>query len=154
MTTTEPQAPTVQEWHRLRADSYDLREQAVHILAPAARPLTQRATFDEQRALLAGVEQAISHAYDRAFQAGRDSRGPVPDDARLWAVHHQGSDDIIAQPDRAAADRLIALLAEHDDQQAQRERPEVAVYHRAVLVEWPYTPQDHADALSRADSDG
>lgn len=116
MTTTEPQAPTVQEWHRLRADSYDLREQAV--------------------------------------QAGRDSRGPVPDDARLWAVHHQGSDDIIAQPDRAAADRLVAFLVEHDEQQAQRERPEVAVYHRAVLVEWPYTPQDHADALSRADSDG
>lgn len=141
-----------QEWHRLTGDLASCLRAASEIAGPAL--VAVALTDDDRDALRDAIRNALVVVYDMAFQHGRDSFGIVDDADKLWAVHHQGADDIIAQPDRAAAERLLAFLAEADEQQAQRERPELAVYHRAVLVEWPFPADQHAAALADQEREG
>lgn len=146
----DPTAPAPlrphQEWHRLLPGLDDCLRVASEIAGPA---LVAAGMTDEDRAgLRAAITQALTVTYDLAFQAGRDSRGVIDDADKLWAVHHRGSDDIIAQPDRATADKLVAWFAEMDAKESKAD-PGDAVLHHGVVVEWPFAADAHAAALAR-----
>lgn len=70
----------------------------------------------------------------------------APEPEPLWAVHVQGSDDIIPQASRKAADQFKSLLDDLDAENAAR-----PMYPKcsAVIVEWPGTREEHAEALRR-----
>jgi hypothetical protein len=76
-------------------------------------------------------------------------------DTRLWAVHVSGTDDVLAMPDRAAADAKAAevnVIGEH-----LRNRPTASpddVQFSAEVVPWPYSAEDHAKALAVLAADG
>lgn len=142
-TTAPPQA-----WHRLHYAAAEVRDEASRVL----REILPGYEWPHDVSVALG--EAFRVAFDVAFQAGRDSRGPIADEDRLWAVHHRGSDDIIAMRDRAAADELIGLLSTRDAETAADPRRAVTgVYHRAEVVEWPFTPAEHAEALSKEEAD-
>lgn len=71
-----------------------------------------------------------------------DSPEPEP----LWAVHNQGADEIIAQASRKDAELFKALLDELDADHAHKpEYPTCA----AEIIPWPWSREEHAEALRR-----
>lgn len=70
---------------------------------------------------------------------------PPAADETLWAVHIQGSDDIVPQPTREAANKVKAQLDAYDESNAHRKDfPKAS----AVVVEWPYAREEHARHLA------
>lgn len=70
----------------------------------------------------------------------------MPEPTPLWAVHVQGSDDIVPQPSREAADQFNALLDALDVENAAKPMyPKFA----AQVIPWPGTADEHAEALRR-----
>lgn len=73
-------------------------------------------------------------------------------DATLWCVNIQGPDDVIACRDRADAFRYalwmnLSFLRMYDDP---------SPYHptiQAVIIEWPHSPESHAEDLARRDAE-
>lgn len=156
VTTTAPAPlPAYQEWHRLLPGLQDCLRAAATVagavpleaIAPAAR---------EGAAVVVSAEAwtaALTVVFDLAFQAGRDSRGVIDDADKLWAVHHRGSDDIIAQPSRQAANGLVTALDRMDVTEAAA-HPETAALHHAVVVEWPFSADAHAEELADQEREG
>jgi hypothetical protein len=70
----------------------------------------------------------------------------VPEPEPLWAVHNQGADEFIAQASRRDAELFKALLDALDVEHAERpEYPTCA----AEIIPWPWSAEDHAEALRR-----
>jgi len=65
-------------------------------------------------------------------------------DARLWCVHVQGPDDVIAMPSKSAAlehaNDLNALFGRHPYEEGDP-------IMRAVVIEWPHSADSHAADL-------
>lgn len=72
---------------------------------------------------------------------------PPGDASKLWAVNIQGPDDLIAQPSRLAALELAAAMNTTFGRVGHHEFDPIM---RALVVEWPYTPDSHAAALAAA----
>lgn len=150
MTRPSPLRPH-QEWHRLTGDLDSCLRAASDIAGPA---LLSAAMTDEDRgALRAAITRALTVTYDLAFQHGRDSRGVIDDADKLWAVHHRGTDSIIAQPNRQAAGDLVAALDRMDVAEADA-HPDTAGLHHAVVVEWPFSTDAHAEGLAEQEREG
>lgn len=147
-TTAPPQA-----WHRLHHAATDVRDEASRVLRE------KLPGYEWPADMSVALGEAFRVAFDIAFQAGRDSRGPIADADRLWAVHVQGSDDIMAYENRYAAERFVAWADARDAETSQEEERHKAshpgclghdfpgVYLRASVVEWHLTPADHAEGL-------
>lgn len=142
-----------QEWHRLLPGLEDCLRAAADIAGPI--PFEAFVPNARPGAVVVSAEDlaaALTVVFDLAFQAGRDSRGVVDDADKLWAVHHQGSDDIIAQPSRAAAAAFVAWADEQDAAEVGA-HPDTGALHHAVVVEWPFTAEAHADAIAEQERD-
>ena len=63
---------------------------------------------------------------------------------QLWCVHIEGLNDFIAVDSQRAAEREALAINAYIDGAETGQR--VAVL-RAVVVEWPFNPADHARAL-------
>jgi hypothetical protein len=72
----------------------------------------------------------------------------MPDLPPLWAVHVQGSDDILAMPSRDEAQVFVELLDKLDAEKAGREH---MPKYSAVICEWPFAREEHAVALVEQD---
>lgn len=75
--------------------------------------------------------------------------GDVEPDETLWAMHVMGPDDIIAMPDRETAqeraDEVNAIVAQLKTRPGASDLdPGIS----AAVIEWPGTPQEHADELA------
>lgn len=76
---------------------------------------------------------------------------PTPDTG-LWAVHVHGPDDMLAMPDREAAEdaawEINAFQASHDAAHPDTTgfRPVV----QAFAEPWPWSEEGHAEELARA----
>lgn len=152
MTTTAPSPlPAHQEWHRLTGDLDTCLRVASDIAGPTL--LSADMSDADRTALRDVIGKAITVVYDLAFQHGRDSRGVIDDADKLWAIHHQGSDAIIAQHSRQAALDLVDALARHDAAEAAA-HPDTAALHHAVVVEWPFSTDAHAEALADQEREG
>ena len=146
-TTTTTTAPP-QAWHRLHHAATDVRDEASRVLRE------QLPGYEWPADVSIALGEAFRVAFDVAFQAGRDSRGPIADEDRLWAIHHRGSDDIMAVASRAIADELKATMDARDATTAAHpDGAEYGVYHRVEVVEWPFTPAEHAEELSKEEGD-
>ncbi len=75
----------------------------------------------------------------------------MPEPEPMWAVHVQGSDDIVPQPSREAADAFKAALDDLDVKNA--DKPMYPTFG-AVVIEWPGTREEHAEALRREAEEG
>ncbi|HZN71226.1 MAG TPA: hypothetical protein VFC00_06030 [Micromonosporaceae bacterium] len=76
----------------------------------------------------------------------------MPEPPTLWAVHVQGPDDVIAAADRGEAERRAAEI--NAVAAAVAARPDASpndpkVY--AVVIEWPYVRDEHAEEVARGD---
>lgn len=70
----------------------------------------------------------------------------MPEPTPLWAVHVQGSDDIVPQSSREAADHFKGVLDARDIENADKPmHPKFT----AKVIEWPGTREEHAQALRR-----
>jgi hypothetical protein len=72
---------------------------------------------------------------------------PSPNES-LWAVHHQGSDDILAMPSREMAEASKAAFDAEDERTRAGERGPYYPLHSAVVVPWPSSPEAHARQLA------
>jgi hypothetical protein len=74
-------------------------------------------------------------------------------DTKLWAVHVEGPDDVIAAVDRAEADTRAKEINEMYEAFTKRPDADPAVDPRwhASVVEWPYDLADHAEDVARGD---
>lgn len=70
----------------------------------------------------------------------------------LWALHIQGSDDILAMPDRKTAEADKALYDAADDQTRTSGDPHRPLLN-AVVIPWPSSAESHADDLRRQDDE-
>lgn len=70
----------------------------------------------------------------------------APEPETLWAVHNQGADEFIAQASRKDAELFKSLLDKLDADHAHKpEYPTCA----AEIVPWPWSREEHAEALRR-----
>jgi hypothetical protein len=74
----------------------------------------------------------------------------MPTAPTLWALHVQGPDDIVAEPDRGSAERNAAQLNDWYESVTKRDDydPEMFPRVHAEVIEWPFSPQAHVDALA------
>lgn len=76
-------------------------------------------------------------------------------DTALWAVHVEGPDSIIAQPDRdtavKCADEINAAYVKFT--QRPDHDPDLDARWNAVVVEWDGTAAEHAEELARLADD-
>lgn len=75
----------------------------------------------------------------------------MPELPTLWAVHVQGPDDIIAQPDKAVASKFAADLNGWYEARSKEPDFDPKVFPRihGEVVEWPYDRDAHAESLER-----
>jgi hypothetical protein len=67
------------------------------------------------------------------------------DDTKLWCVNVWGPDDVYAMPDRAAAlERANSMNIEFGSIPRHEHDPIML----AVVIEWPHTPDSHAENLA------
>ena len=69
---------------------------------------------------------------------------------KLWCVHIEGVNDFIATESRQSAEQEASAINAYIDR--AEKGPRAAVL-RAVVVEWPFAPVDHARALDEDRSD-
>lgn len=83
-------------------------------------------------------------------------------DSKLWMLHIEGPDDIVAAPSKADADRVAAafntywgayLAKQRAMSVAQGEDPDNWPTINAVVVEWDGTPAEHAESVAKYWSD-
>lgn len=68
--------------------------------------------------------------------------------AKLWCVHVQGPDSLIAQPDRETADKRAAEWQAGFDAMLARDPSPNDPVLKAVVIEWPYTSRAHAECVA------
>jgi hypothetical protein len=78
---------------------------------------------------------------------------PLPDMPAvptLWAVHVQGPDDVHAAPDRETAEKEAASVNGWYESVTRRDDfdPETFPRVHAEVIERPFSPQAHAEALA------
>lgn len=79
----------------------------------------------------------------------RDADGNRVDLMRLWAIHVEGPDDIVAMPDRATAEAKAAEV--NAIAEMLRNRPtasELDPHLSAAVIEWPGTAVEHTADLA------
>lgn len=68
------------------------------------------------------------------------------DDTKLWCVNVWGPDDLYAMPDKATAlERANSMNIEFGSIPRHEHDPIML----AVVIEWPYSPESHAEDLAR-----
>lgn len=117
----------------------------VHLQA-ASRPFCELAEHLEA-VLPAGAEKATAlRKLLEAKDAGvRAALGGSPDAAKLWCVHVQGPDDIVATASRTNA---LELANQINAFSANIERTENDGLIIATVIEWHGTPESHAASLA------
>lgn len=74
----------------------------------------------------------------------------TPATTELWCVHIIGPDDVIAYPDRAAAEREVAIINTALQRRlCGREADENWPTLYATVAPWPHDAQSHAADLAR-----
>ena len=86
-------------------------------------------TGDPKRGVLEDVQDRIAE-----LEAGH----------RLWCVHVQGPDDLIAMPSKDAADLQAAKINKSIGRDWEHGDPEIT----AIATFWPYSAEAHAVALA------
>lgn len=74
-------------------------------------------------------------------------------DEKLWAVSVDATDDLLAMPDRATAERKAGEINAMSALVAER-FPHDSPTLTASVVEYPYEPEDHAADVAELFADG
>nr|WP_023842422.1 hypothetical protein [Burkholderia sp. M701]BAO18879.1 hypothetical protein [Burkholderia sp. M701] len=78
-------------------------------------------------------------------------------DPKLWMLHIQGPDDIVAAPSKEQADRVAEAFNAFHGEYANKRRAEIAASGgdpdnwpnvTAVVVEWAGGPSEHAESVT------
>jgi len=68
--------------------------------------------------------------------------------AKLWCIHVEGPDDMIAMPSKETAERDAEIM--NNGWRGRRDPSPNDPGFNAVAVEWPYSAEQHAEDMSRS----
>lgn len=120
-------------------------------------------TTDMRRAFPCEILEVKAESYDEAHQQARETVDKFPpfawlkplmsredfEPTKLWAVHVQGPDTVIAQPNRECADSRAKHWNAFIEQRMSRDPSPNDPVMRCEVVEWPHSANGHAEELAK-----